>query len=257
MSCRNEPLLTWAGCRDKPAGRNDGSVNGESYFTCRDKHGVFVRPSQVKVLDGSRPPSAAARVSDTQVKDSRTEHVHQQPGSTSMPPPPVPTRTPARTPIPPSTPPKLTSTSSSRSISGPSPSLSGRTSAVPQASASARAQTPRTLTRTVSSASSVSVADPAQTTTTIRALSPESRSVPAPSLSAVVPTPHESTLKREVEELRIKLRILEARKVEDQERIKALETKAADGDAMRAARGKLQSMILFYAHESTLLMLCV
>lgn len=46
--------------------------------------------------------------------------------------------------------------------------------------------------------------------------------------------------KRELEELRIKVRILESRKAEDQERIKSLESKVGEADALRAARVKLQ-----------------
>lgn len=46
--------------------------------------------------------------------------------------------------------------------------------------------------------------------------------------------------KRELEELRIKLRLLEARRAEDQERIKSLEKKASEGDQLAAIRAKLQ-----------------
>jgi dynactin 1 len=33
-----------------PQGKNDGTVMGVTYFTCKPNHGVFVRPSQVKVV---------------------------------------------------------------------------------------------------------------------------------------------------------------------------------------------------------------
>jgi hypothetical protein len=46
--------------------------------------------------------------------------------------------------------------------------------------------------------------------------------------------------KRELDELRIKVRLLEGRRVEDQERIKVMEAKAAEADTLRAARVKLQ-----------------
>ena len=46
--------------------------------------------------------------------------------------------------------------------------------------------------------------------------------------------------KRELEELRIKVRQLEQRKIEDQDRIKGLEGKAVELDTMRTARVKLQ-----------------
>lgn len=39
----------------EPVGKNDGSVQGEKYFECKAKHGVFVRPSQVKILEAPKP----------------------------------------------------------------------------------------------------------------------------------------------------------------------------------------------------------
>ena len=42
----------WVGIElDEPTGRNDGSVNGERYFTCEKNKGVFVGPEKVGVGD--------------------------------------------------------------------------------------------------------------------------------------------------------------------------------------------------------------
>ena len=37
----------------EPNGKNDGSVNGIHYFTCKINYGVFIRQSQIKGLHGS------------------------------------------------------------------------------------------------------------------------------------------------------------------------------------------------------------
>ncbi|CAG8553950.1 10474_t:CDS:2 [Paraglomus occultum] len=42
----------WVGIEfDEPVGKHDGMVQGERYFQCRPKHGVFVRPDKIKVGD--------------------------------------------------------------------------------------------------------------------------------------------------------------------------------------------------------------
>ena len=44
----------WVGIElDTPTGKNNGSVQGKAYFSCRDGYGVFVRPSGTKSIDAS------------------------------------------------------------------------------------------------------------------------------------------------------------------------------------------------------------
>jgi hypothetical protein len=43
--------------RTTGTGKNDGSVQGERYFDCKPKHGVFVRPSQVQILEAPKAVS--------------------------------------------------------------------------------------------------------------------------------------------------------------------------------------------------------
>eukprot|EP00940_MAST-03C_sp_MAST-3C-sp2_P001444 g1444.t1 len=41
----------WAGVElDYPVGRNDGAVRGKRYFTCREGHGIFVRPKKLAIV---------------------------------------------------------------------------------------------------------------------------------------------------------------------------------------------------------------
>ena len=43
----------------EPKGKNDGSIQGVAYFSCKPLYGVFIRPSQVKILaaESEQPPT--------------------------------------------------------------------------------------------------------------------------------------------------------------------------------------------------------
>lgn len=58
--------------------------------------------------------------------------------------------------------------------------------------------------------------------------------------------------KRELEELRIKVRLLETRRNEDQERINHLEKVSNDADQLHAVRAKLQSELMLHRFELTI-----
>ncbi|ORX48475.1 hypothetical protein DM01DRAFT_255950 [Hesseltinella vesiculosa] len=50
----------WIGIElDEPKGKNAGVVQGKRYFECRAQHGVFVRPTQVQLLNAGSPTSTA------------------------------------------------------------------------------------------------------------------------------------------------------------------------------------------------------
>ncbi|CAG2065232.1 unnamed protein product, partial [Timema podura] len=41
---------------DEPRGKNNGSIQGKTYFQCKENHGMFVRQSQLTLLDESGAP---------------------------------------------------------------------------------------------------------------------------------------------------------------------------------------------------------
>lgn len=45
---------------DEPKGKNNGTVQGKSYFQCKENHGMFVRQSQLTLLDDAGTPISEA-----------------------------------------------------------------------------------------------------------------------------------------------------------------------------------------------------
>ncbi|XP_076866566.1 dynactin subunit 1a isoform X3 [Brachyhypopomus gauderio] len=76
----------WVGViLDEPKGKNDGTVQGKAYFTCKENHGIFVRQSQIQVLEegGSSatspdtPESGASKLPRREMADSAGKAVKQ------------------------------------------------------------------------------------------------------------------------------------------------------------------------------------
>lgn len=63
---------------DASDGKNDGSVNGHSYFSCEPKHGVFVRASQVKLLEAEiEAESAVAETAEEEKEDVKAKYANK------------------------------------------------------------------------------------------------------------------------------------------------------------------------------------
>ncbi|XP_025093203.1 dynactin subunit 1-like isoform X2 [Pomacea canaliculata] len=48
---------------DEPRGKNNGTVQGKTYFSCPENHGIFVRQSQISALEDQTPPPSAISAS--------------------------------------------------------------------------------------------------------------------------------------------------------------------------------------------------
>ncbi|EKC97797.1 hypothetical protein A1Q2_07900 [Trichosporon asahii var. asahii CBS 8904] len=112
---------------DTPTGKNNGSVQGEVYFECRANYGVFVRPSQVKVINPNPPktrPGTLAKAgsgSSASRMSSGTASRSSTPGSkpaASTPTRATPTRTAPRQSVIAPTPPRTGSAASASSTTG-------------------------------------------------------------------------------------------------------------------------------------------
>ncbi|KAJ7988875.1 hypothetical protein DPEC_G00313730 [Dallia pectoralis] len=68
----------WVGViLDEAKGKNDGTVQGKRYFTCQENQGIFVRQSQIQVVDDGAattspdtPESASNRVPKREIPET-------------------------------------------------------------------------------------------------------------------------------------------------------------------------------------------
>ena len=72
----------WIGVElDGPTGKNNGSVQAKTYFSCRNGYGVFVRPAGVKIIDVSPRKTvdeSARGVTKVQFSEAKADlgHIH-------------------------------------------------------------------------------------------------------------------------------------------------------------------------------------
>ncbi|XP_026122232.1 dynactin subunit 1a isoform X3 [Carassius auratus] len=77
----------WVGViLDEPKGKNDGTVQGKRYFTCEENHGIFVRQSQIQLMDEGGSSATSPETPDSGVAKLLKKEVQETPKSVKQPP---------------------------------------------------------------------------------------------------------------------------------------------------------------------------
>lgn len=75
----------WVGIiLDEPKGKNDGTVQGKRYFSCEENHGIFVRPSQIQVIDDGSAATSPETPESGSAKTLRQRDIPETPKTTKQ-----------------------------------------------------------------------------------------------------------------------------------------------------------------------------
>ncbi|XP_076733562.1 dynactin subunit 1 isoform X4 [Maylandia zebra] len=210
----------WVGViLDEAKGKNDGTVQGKRYFTCEENHGIFVRQSQIQLVDDGAdttspetPEPGTGKVPKREILESAKSAKLRgvKPKKT-----PAPRKTTARRPKQPSRP------------------AGGKGAASGSASASAGEM------------SSSEPSTPAQTPLAAPVIptlhSPGNPPAPIPSKEDVtMETQEEEALRNQVKDLEEKLETLKMKRTEDKAKLKELEKHKIQLEQLQEWKTKMQ-----------------
>ncbi|XP_027130432.1 dynactin subunit 1 isoform X1 [Larimichthys crocea] len=219
----------WVGViLDEAKGKNDGTVQGKRYFTCEENHGIFVRQSQIQLVDDGADTTSPETPEPGTGKVPRRE-IQETPKSTklrgvkpkkvlhvSLTSTPAPRKTTARRPKQPSR-----------------PAAGGKGAASGSASASAGEM------------SSSEPSTPAQTPLAAPVIptlhSPGNPPAPVPSKEDItMETQEEEALRGQVKDLEEKLETLKMKRTEDKAKLKELEKHKIQLEQLQEWKTKMQ-----------------
>ncbi|XP_056316828.1 dynactin subunit 1a isoform X2 [Danio aesculapii] len=70
----------WVGViLDEAKGKNDGTVQGKRYFTCEENHGIFVRQSQIQLMDDGGSSATSPETPDSGVAKLLKKEIQETP----------------------------------------------------------------------------------------------------------------------------------------------------------------------------------
>ncbi|KAN0135638.1 Dynein associated domain containing protein [Lactarius tabidus] len=265
----------WVGIElSEPVGKNDGSVKGVPYFSCQMNHGVFVKPSQVKLVQDPPPTASSGSQSGSQTAVSRTTLGHSRTPSTGLSrvsstrsiPPPSPRAT---SPLKPGT---NQSARVGTRLAPPSPTKRSPIPSIqPQIALKKTVLTPRRSSvhdSTLPMGSSTGIRDhssdaaPLSRGLQIRQVTlptqlPPDRALTSaaqPSATSDLRSPTPSSLPdqrgslgvndEELQELRAKVRVLEIKRADGARQVQELETRLNEAESFLFLRPKLQAKLV-------------
>ncbi|OCL12566.1 hypothetical protein AOQ84DRAFT_436916 [Glonium stellatum] len=250
----------WVGVEFADAvGKNDGAVRGERYFDCAPGHGMFLKPTGIsRILEQpkttprangrpvSQPPKG--RPSSFTMDQSSKTRSASRPSSMALDPKGALSQTGSTSPIK-----RPLSTVVSRSRPSMAPLTNKRMSIAPTPPSSAQPRSTARLSIGGTQLGSTRVGGSISTgkaPVSRPSLAPTKKSSP-PSTVKKAPTPSVSststttrgtiTHDKQVEELEAKLRIMEKKRIEDREKLKALERLQQERDKFESIIQKLQA----------------
>ncbi|XP_016408758.1 dynactin subunit 1-like [Sinocyclocheilus rhinocerous] len=209
----------WVGViLDEPKGKNDGTVQGKRYFTCEENHGIFVRQSQIQLIDEGGSSATSPETPDSGVAKLLKKEVQEAPKAVKQ--TPTARKPPMRRSTKWPTPRRLSSSSSL-----PSLIMTGR----PSVGGSGLSES--VLAENESTASSqIALGAPV---------------IPQPSGTPSAPPPatpskEEESLRAQVKDLEEKLETLRMKRSEDKAKLKEMEKHKIQLEQLQEWKSKMQ-----------------
>ncbi|XP_026122228.1 dynactin subunit 1a isoform X1 [Carassius auratus] len=209
----------WVGViLDEPKGKNDGTVQGKRYFTCEENHGIFVRQSQIQLMDEGGSSATSPETPDSGVAKLLKKEVQETPKSVKQ--TPTAKKPPIRRSTKWYTPGRLSSSSSL-----PSLIMAGR----PSVGGSGLSES--VLAENESTASS-------QTALGAPVIPQPSGTPSAP--PPATPSKEEESLRAQVKDLEEKLETLRMKRSEDKAKLKEMEKYKIQLEQLQEWKSKMQ-----------------
>ncbi|KAF5385085.1 hypothetical protein D9615_001067 [Tricholomella constricta] len=258
-------------------GKNDGSVQGIQYFSCKMGYGIFIRASQIKSTHGPeievRPaPAVRPGLGHQRTPSSgllRTNSLRTPPSSNASPRSTSPSKplasssaapttpTVLRMPRPVGSPTKRNSlslqprksfpaqTSAEDHTNSPSPSSPIRIQGSPNGQPPKRVSSPLSLPPVgVSPSTKIPPRPPPVSFQGTPSEPPRPPSRPSSSLRNPIKVQERIQDDQELQELRAKIRVLEAKRADDSRHVQELETRLSEAESFVALRPKLQAKLM-------------